>query len=70
MPAQIVFVRLVEFSVSGGSKGIRVFKTGEEADAHAGQLQGATLGGEAKIILHDLKREAERSWTPDSIARN
>jgi hypothetical protein len=49
-----------QFSVSGGSKGIRVFKTREEADAHAGQLQ-EQAGGEAKIIVHDLKREAEQS---------
>ena len=54
-----------QFSVGknmGGFNGSMVLKTREEADAYATQLQ-AKAGGpeEARIIVYDLKREAERS---------
>lgn len=46
----------------GGFNGSTVFKTREKADAHAQQLQ-AQAGGpdKARIIVHDLKMEAEKS---------
>ncbi len=45
----------------GGFKGSTVFKTREEADAHAKKLQAEAGGPEnASIVVHDLKREAER----------
>ena len=51
-----------QFSV-GKNMGGFLFKTREEADAYAGQLQERAGGpDEAKIIVHDFKRrQAERS---------
>jgi DNA invertase Pin-like site-specific DNA recombinase len=53
-----------QFSVGknmGGFNGSMVFRTREEADAHAKQLQEKAGGPNvAKIVVHDLKREAER----------
>jgi len=54
-----------QFSVGknmGGFNGSMVFKTRGEADAYATQLQEKAGGpNAAKVVVHDLKREAERS---------
>ncbi len=56
-----------QFSVGknmGGFNGSEIFKTREEADACAMQLQEQAGGPDvARIVVHDLKREAERSAT-------
>jgi hypothetical protein len=58
-----------QFSVGknmGGSNGIKVFKTRDEADAYAKQLQEKAGGpNAARIVVHDLKTEAERSRFPE-----
>ena len=56
-----------QFSVDGGSKGIKVFKTREEADAYAMQLQTEAGGPDkARIIVHDLLRGRRNDQQPAS----